>query len=300
MKKNLKYGFLKFNFFLIFIFTSTLINISFSLDNPSYKRIISLGPRLTEEIFLLDAGDKLIADTVYCIRPEEAKKKEKIGNVIELNVEKALSLKPDIVLATDLAIPGDLEILKRAGIHVELFDQPKSYRGILDEFLKLGKLTGNNDKAKKIAGESLKRVENIKNRASQLSKKKVFLQIGTNPLYTITKDSFMNDFIEYTGGINIALNAASGRYSREKVVESNPDIIIIAAMGIEAENEKKEWMAYKTLNAARNNQIFIIDQYTSCSPTPVTFADTLEEIAKMLRPDNFVSVEIPSGAGRNE
>src|SRR5258708_1207001 len=103
---------------IVFFSLSLMLFSSFSLSlnaelskSPSvpYKRIVSLSPVLTEELYQLALGEYLIADTTYCIHPPEAIKKEKIGNLIEINVEKIIFLKPDLVLAIGLSDPSRLE-----------------------------------------------------------------------------------------------------------------------------------------------------------------------------------------------
>ena len=110
----------------------------------------------------------------------------------------------------------------------------------------------------------------------------MLVQIGAKPLWVATKDSFINDFIKLAGGINIGPSGESGLYSREKVLEQNPDVIIVVTMGIVGEEEKKIWQKYKTLNAAKNNRIHIVDSYKVCSPTPVSFVEVLEEIVGLI------------------
>ena len=66
---------------------------------------------------------------------------------------------------------------------------------------------------------------------------------------------------------------------------SNPDVIIIVTMGIAGEKEKKTWQRFNTLNAAKNNRIYIVDSYKMCSPTPVSFADTLEMLVEIFHPE---------------
>jgi iron complex transport system substrate-binding protein len=97
----------------------------------------------------------------------------------------------------------------------------------------------------------------------------------------MTGDSFVNDMIKLGGGINIAADAKIGFYSRERVIEQNPDVIIIMTMGIVGEEEKRIWQKYKTINAVKNNRIHIMDSYKIGSPTPLTFAETVEEMAEL-------------------
>jgi iron complex transport system substrate-binding protein len=249
------------------------------------QRIISLGPSITESLYLLGAKDSLVGVTSYCVRPPEAQEKEKTGTVIDVNVEKAVSLKPDLVIATSLTDQKAVEKLRSLGITVVTFFQPKNFSEVCNQFMKLAKLLGKEKEAAGIISAAESKVKYIEDKVANLSKPKVFIQVGAKPLFTMTSDSFVNDFIEFAGGINIAKEARSGLYSREEVLRKNPDVIIIVTMGIAGEKEKEIWAKYKTLNAAKANRIYIIDSYKLCSPTPVSFAESLEEIAYILHPE---------------
>ena len=248
------------------------------------QRIISLVPSITEEIYLLNAEDKLIGNTVYCIRPEGAKKKEKVGTIININLEKIVQLEPDLVLASSLTAPGAKEKLKGLGIKVVTFRQPKNFSELSRQFLELARLTGRQKEAGKIVGMVRRKANLLKEKAGGLRKPKVFIQIGANPLFTANKDSFLNDLIELAGGINIARDVEIGFYSREEVLKRNPDVIIITAMGI-GEREKENWQKYNTLNAVRNNRIYLVDSCKFCSPTPVSFVEMLEDVVEILHPE---------------
>lgn len=249
------------------------------------QRIISLGPQLTEELYLLGAGGRLIANTIYCRFPPDAAKKEKVGTITEVNIEKVVRLRPDLVLATPLSDPRAKEKLKSLGIRVVDFPLAKSFGDICRYFIELGKIIGQERKAEGIVKTAKAGVDSLMSRVNRFARPKVFMQVGSRPLFTITRDSFVNDFIGLAGGVNIASDAGSGIYSREKVIEQNPDIIIIMAMGNSGEKEKEDWQKYRTLNAVKNNRVYIIDDYKLGSPTPVNFVNTLEEIAGMLHPE---------------
>lgn len=252
------------------------------------NRIISLGPNITENIYLLGAQDKLVADTVYCNRPEDAKNKEKIGTIMDVNIEKILSLQPDVVLAISLTRADQVQKMKKMGLKIISFPEFKNFDELCSHFGEISKIVNKEETAKNILNETVQKVNRIKEKAKGLLKPKVFIQIGAKPLFTATGSSFINDFLEYAGGTNIAKNAKSGLYSREEVVRSNPDVIIIVLMGIEAKQEKENWENYKTLNAVKNNRVYTIDAYKVCSPTPVNFAQALQEIALILHPEEFL------------
>lgn len=267
-------------FFICFYIFST-----FSLSQNYPQRIISLGPSLTEQLYILGVQDKLIANTIYCERPPDAKNKEKVGTVVDVNIEKIISLRPDLVLATSLTSPKDIKKLKNLGIRVEIFSYSKSFSHMCDDFLRLARLVGREEKAKKILNKTKEEVEKIKRKTKYLKKQKVIVQVGTNPLWVAIKKSLINDFVELAGGINLGPEGKTGIYSREEVLKQNPDVIIIVEMGIAGEREKEIWEKYKTINAVKNKRIYIFDSYKLCSPTPVSFPRTLREIAILLHPE---------------
>ena len=248
------------------------------------RRIISLSPVLTEEIYLLDVQDKLVGCTIYCTRPEAARQKLKVGTVVEVSVEKIIDLKPDLILATSLTDRRAKEHLSQLGMNVVVFPEAKNFDEVCQQFLDLGKIVGKEEKARKIAAQAKKEINSIAGRAKGITKPKVFLEIGTKPLFTVTRDSFVNDFIVLAGGINIAAEARNGLYSREKVIEQDPDVIIIVSMGVAADQEKKVWQKFWNLSAVKNNRIYVLDPDKVCSPTPLSFVETLKEISLLLHP----------------
>ncbi|MBM4306117.1 MAG: hypothetical protein FJ115_02435 [Deltaproteobacteria bacterium] len=250
-----------------------------------YQRIISLGPSVTEQLCLLGLQNQLIGITTYCERPPEIKIKEKVGSVVEVNTEKIFRLKPDLVLATSLTNPNAVEKLKGLGIKVVSVPSPKSYEQLCNQFLELGRMTGRGKVAEKLVEDAKEKVNRMRKGVEGLPKPKVFVQVGTKPLFTVTGESFVNDFIKFAGGINIAQNQSSGLYSREEVLKHDPDVIIIVTMGIVGEEEKEVWQRYGTLKATQNNRIHIVDSNRVCSPTPVSFVETLEEIVSILHPE---------------
>jgi iron complex transport system substrate-binding protein len=249
------------------------------------QRIISLGPSLTKGLYLLGVQDKLIANTIYCIEPEDARRKEKIGTVVKTNVDKVLALKPDLVLATSLLDPKEKEKLTSLGIRVVSFSTPKNFDAICGQFLELGLLVGKEDKARKIVEDAKDEVARLKEKVKKLPRPKVLIQVGARPLVVAPGNYFINDYIEFAGGINVAQETREGIYSREWVLKINPEIIIITTMGMAAEKEKSEWTKYKTLSAARFGRIYIMDTDKITSPTPVSFVKALADFARIFHPE---------------
>jgi ABC-type Fe3+-hydroxamate transport system substrate-binding protein len=253
------------------------------------RRIVSMAPALTESLYELGAGEHLIGCTTYCNKPEAAKYKEKIGTLIDFNMEKILTLQPDLVLAMEFSDRKTVEKLKDLGVRVEIFPSPKNFNHLCESFLRLGKLLGAKERAAQLVGRARAEAALIRAQVAGLERVKIFWQLGAKPLFAATKGNFTNDYIEYAGGINIAADASSGIYSREEVLKKNPEVIVIVTMGIAGEQEAETWKTYTTIDAVKNNRIYIVDSYTYCSPTPGGFVKALRELVVLLHPEISLS-----------
>lgn len=279
-----KYGLLVLIFFAAFIFQAIFIDDAYASENHP-KKIISLAPSMTEELYLLGAQDFLVGNTTYCVIPPAAQYKEKVGSITKVDLEKIVGLKPDLVLATSLTNPKTIQKLKSLGIEVKLFPAPKDFKSLCDQFLELGKAIGREPQAREIIKAAAVKVADIKSMTVMFMKPKVFIEIGAKPLFTANSDYIINDFVKLAGGKNIAEDSRIGVYSKEEVLNSNADVIFIVTMGFVGEAEKKAWQKFKMLNAVKHDRIYIIDSQKVCGPTPVTFAKTLEEISVLLHPE---------------
>jgi len=252
------------------------------------QRIVSLGPIHTESIYLLGAEDRLVANTSYCVHPEAARLKEKVGSVMSFSVEKVLSLYPDLVLAGNLTPKASLQRLRDMGIPVFQFDQATSFADICEQFILLGRLLNLETKAQNLVRRAQQQVRTIGEQIADLDRPKVFLQVGSHPLAGAIGTSFTHDFIALGGGINISKEQQSAAINPEKVIAENPDIIIIAIMGSEsglAGEQKRNWQRVQVINAVRNDRVHILDPDLVCSPSPLTFAHTLTLIAELIHPE---------------
>ncbi len=271
----------------IFIGSMILVLLLFVAGSHSAearpKRIVSLGPSLTEELYMLGAQDSLVGCTTYCRVPSDKKNIEKVGTVVEVNLEKIVSLKPDLVLATSLTDLRAIEKMKLLGINVIVFPTAKDFTELCGQVLQLGRLVGREKDAQELVSETKEKVAAIISKKGDRPPRTVFVQIGTKPLFAASKDSFINSVVEFAGGTNIVSGSRSGIYSREKVIKEDPDVIIIATMGLVGRSEKRAWEEYKTLKAVKESSIYIVDPYKFCGPTPGNFVSALEETVRMLR-----------------
>ena len=254
------------------------------------KRIVSLAPSITESIYQLGAEDTLIAVTSYCNYPPQAKTKEIIGTLTNPNIEHIYSLSPDLVLAVNgINRSQTIEKLKSLGLKVVVFDDTNSFDDITKSFIQLGELTGREEKARSIVEEVRREVELIFSKFKNLTPVRVFWEVGAKPLVSAGAESFADEFIRYSGGINIFADTSIRypRVNREEVLNRNPEVIILVTMGDVTEKEKLYWEKFKSLEAVKNNRIYIIDADKVCRPTPVSFLIGLKEVVRLLHPEVF-------------
>ncbi len=274
---------------LLFCYSTDLNAIEIPITERVYpKRIVSLGPINTENVYLLGAGDRLVGNTEYCVRPQAAREKLKVGSVLTFSVEKILSLRPDLVLATGFTQPLQMQQLEKLGLRVVRFPQPKSLDESCKQFMELGRLLGEEEVAKEVVAQVQQQVRRIRDQVASLPTVKVLLQIGSQPLHASTRESFTHDFIEIAGGINVLKDQDDGKTNYEKVLAKNPDVIIIAIMGSEAgvaAQEKKNWQRFTSIKAVQEKRIYTIDPNLACSPSPATFVQALRIISSYIHPE---------------
>ncbi|WP_456473205.1 ABC transporter substrate-binding protein [Desulfolithobacter sp.] len=206
---------------------------------------------------------------------------------MQVSIEKIASLQPDLGLATGLTQPQQLKKLRDLGLRVVQFDQPASFADICDQFLRLGALLGQEKKAALVVRQAKDEVRDVQKKVAHLPRQKVFLQVGSQPLFGAVKSSFTHDYVVLGGGMNIIADQLSGTTDYEKVLAENPDVIIIAIMGSEtgiAMQEKKNWQRFSVIKAVQNGRVHIVDPDLVCSPSPATFARALQIVARLIHP----------------
>jgi len=265
-----------------------LLLISFSLELFSQQRIVSLAPSITESLFELGVGDKIVGVTSYCQYPPTSKKKTVIGDLASVNIELIYSLKPDMIIAlSDLNRPQYVTKLKSLGLKVIEFTEGNSYQELKNNFLNLAKLVGKETIAKEKIKNFDSEVQAIYNKCKGLKKKSVFFEFGDQPLVTLGTNTFANDYLKFTSSYNIfsEMTTKYPKINREDVIKRDPDIILIITMGLATEREVNYWKQFKNMKAVKNNCIYVVDSDIVCRPTPMSFIKSLKEIIKIIHPE---------------
>jgi len=257
------------------------------------ETIISLAPSNTEILFALGLGDRVIAVSEYCNYPPEAQDRTKIGGFSTVNIEKAVDLKPDLVLATCGVQEAIVEELERLGLTVIALDA-KNIEDVIKNIRLVGKATGQLEIAEELARRLEQRIKAVTDKTRDLpdnQKPKVFYEIWNDPLMTVGPGTFIHHLIHLAGGVNIALDSKTEYpvYNLELLIERNPEVIIISlghgssTTSVEGVKSRKRW---QIIDAVKNNRVYNINADIIARTGP-RIADALEEIAGYIHPELF-------------
>ena len=256
------------------------------------QRIISHVPSITETLFALGLGDKIVGDSDYCDYPEAAKTVPKIGGYFTPNIEAIVALNPDLVL-TDGYVPDLITKLDSLGIPLAVID-PKDINGILRDIELLGNVTGSQKEATELTSDMKKRIGAVVDAVSSASRPSVFYVFDatdTTKPWTAGPGSFVDALINMGGGKNVAASSADPwlQFNMEELVDADPEILLVDShMGtaVISSEELRELPGWQNLKAVRENRIYTIDGDLVNRSGP-RIVQGLEDIAKILHPELF-------------
>jgi iron complex transport system substrate-binding protein len=245
-----------------------------SLEKVTGKRIISLAPHITEIIYAIGAENELVAVTDFCRYPDEAKNKEKIGGLLNPNIEKMLRLKPTHLFGVPAHEKLNQE-LQKFDLGVIMIPN-ETIADMLHSIEEVGKKTDHEDEAKQLItniGDSLAllKAEGHSLRAMLI----VGREEGTLRNVTVTgSGTFIDEMWQLVGGKNIFSDLPSryGNITLEEIFRRNPDIIIEfdieGAHDVIKQEPAREWDIFKNIKAIRNKNLFLIRGTHTLIPGP--------------------------------
>jgi len=249
------------------------------------QRIISLAPNLTELIFELGLGNKIVGNTSYCNYPDSAKNIEDVADLLTVNVERITNLKPDLIFITaEGNSKSEYESLVDLGFKV-FVSNPRHYNGIKKTMLDMGKIFDISNKAQSIVNDWERRINDIKKAHDKLVTNSVMFLISTNPIFSVGKRSFIHQILTYSGLKNITADSdlSYPMFSREEVLIRNPDFILL----YETNNNDIDMLIdaypeWNTLSAIINKRVFYINADLYSRPGP-RFVDAVEDLNRLVQ-----------------
>ncbi|MGA9771199.1 MAG: cobalamin-binding protein [Blastocatellia bacterium] len=250
-------------------------------ENP--QRIVSLAPSVTETLFALGLGDRVVGVTSYCDYPPEVAQKEKVGDTLRPSIEKIVALKTDLVIAsTSSQLEQFVRDLDKVKIPVYV-SNPHDMAGVLRSIDMIGEITGAVSRAKDLTGQMRARLNAIETGMAAVKERPAVLFIlGVEPLITIGGKSFINELISRAGGDSISreLEAEYPQYSLESAVAARPEVIFLQT------GEPKLPDRLNQTPAARAGRVFHIDDNLLLRPGP-RIVDGLEQMAARIHPETL-------------
>ncbi|MFO7637054.1 MAG: ABC transporter substrate-binding protein [Clostridia bacterium] len=249
-------------------------------------KVVSLAPTVTEIIFALGAESTLAARTDWCNYPDEVQSYASVGNMDMPDVEKIISLGPDVVFLSEMTKKEIADQLANAGITYMVVKNEDSLEGAYQSIGMVAMALGKTAEGDAIVAGMKQKVEKVMEIVRDAPKPTVYYVMGFGEYgdYTAGKGTFISEMIRLAGGINVANDTEGWSYSLEKIIEHNPDILICSLYS--PPDQIREANGYKTLDAVKNNRMHVIndDMLQRLGPR---LADALEELARALHPDLF-------------
>lgn len=251
------------------------------------QRIVSLMPSITEIVFALGAGHRVKGVTLYSNEPPAAAELPKVGSYVHPDVEKIVSLKPDLCLAVRDGNPRHIvDKITGLGIPVYTID-PRNLAEIMESVMLLAEVLDSEEQARAIVEQIQVKINSAAGRVAQAATRpRVFFQIDASPLVSAGSNTFIDQLITQAGGVNLAAGpTAYPRYSWEDILLMQPEVVIIASMsgGYSEEELKAAWRRWPEVPAVRNNRLYVVKADLFDRPTP-RLADGLEQLVNILYP----------------
>lgn len=249
------------------------------------EKVVSVAPNISELIYAIGAGERLVGRTDYCDYPEEVLSVESIGTLRSPDIEKIISLEPDVVIASTHFLEESEKQLTDLGIKVVVLYEEHDVTGVYTMIETLGDIFNVKENATKVVNEMKTTIEEVTTAVKDLEAPSVYYVVGYGEGgdYTAGGDTFVGQLITMAGGKNIAQEVSGWSYSLESLMEADPDVIVLP------EYYKDDFMTadnYKELSAVKNGKVYVIDT-NLLDRQGNRNAEGIKELAKLFHPEAF-------------
>lgn len=261
------------------------------------QRIVSVAPNITEILYALGLGSRVVGVTTFCHYPPEVLQKPKVGTYLNPSLEQIVALKPDLVIvpSTSGSLQGKLESFRLHTAAISDNNLTEIYQAIE----RIAQATGVPDRGSKLVQDIKGRLTQIHQRAGKLPRRSVLFVVGRDPnaltgIIAAGRAAYLNEVMEIAGGRNM-LPATPGPYpgiSVEQVLSLNPQVIIDMGdmsntVGVTEQHRQSIvnlWRKYPHLNAVRENRVYAIASDVFVVPGP-RVVEAAEQFFRYLYPE---------------
>ena len=253
-----------------------------TLKQPA-QRIISMAPHATELLFAAGGGSRIVGAVSYSDYPEAAKKIPNIGDNRDVDVERIIALKPDLIVVWRHG-SSDKQVAQLRKLGIPLFySEPAQLQDIPASVVKLGTLMGTEREANPVAADLQKTLKALTDKYAGRAPVTVFYQVWDKPLYTLSGEHIVSEAIRVCGGVNIFadMKVTAPTVSIEAVIARNPEAIIGTSEKNPSDGGVAMWKRYPAMLAVKRNNLFLVDGNLINRSGPRMIAGTAELCEKL-------------------
>lgn len=265
----------------------------FPLPAAAPERIVSMAPNITEILFALGLGGRVVGVTRFCDWPPEARALPKIGGLVDPNVEVVRSLDPDLVIAFRGNPLRLVERIGTLGLPVFVLDIGEGLDALFPLIERIGRVTRTESRAAELVSGLRGRVEAVDAEVrGVLSRPKVFALLYGQGLWTCGGESYLDDLIARAGGTNVASSLPKKwvLYKRERIIKDDPDVLfILAGSGADFTSGRDRLARMPGMDgvtAIKAGRVYELDE-NSASRFGPRLVDVLVRMAALLHPERF-------------
>jgi iron complex transport system substrate-binding protein len=264
------------------------------VESASARRIISLSPNVTEILFALGLGDRVVGVTDVCKYPPEARAKPHVGTFPMPNIEQIVMLKPDLIIL--LPSYGEtIDKFESLGLPM-LVVKNDSIQEVLDSIREIAKVTGADESAQALTEELTQKLKELREQRELRARRRVLFVVGKNPgalqqIYAVGPGTFLDEMLQAAGGINILADAPASYpiVSKEEVIARDPEVILDASIGEEPSEEQRRinlqlWDQLQTVSAVKHHCIYFIEDPQITIPGP-RIPESIEYLMRLIYKD---------------
>ena len=256
------------------------------------QRIISLAPSITEILFALGVGDRVVGVSTYCDYPPEATRIDRIGTFLQPNVERILAKRPDLIIGVpspDNRAP--VERLEALGLRVLIVD-PERIDDVFKAIRTIADAVGIPERGAELVARIQRDMAAVTAKLDDAPRPRVLMLVGRSPFIAAGPGTFQAQLVELARGDNLTATASQPwpSVTLEFIVAHAPEVIIDASMGSEESADRASalafWNDFPTVPAVRDQRIYGYHAYELLRPGP-RVAQTLETVARFIHPERF-------------
>jgi iron complex transport system substrate-binding protein len=223
------------------------------------QRIVSLAPHLTEQLFAVGAGARIVGTTDFADYPEAARRIPRVGRAHSVDLERVAALRPDLILIWGSGFPpATQQALRRLGVPV-FVSEPGALDSIATSLERLGTLTAGDGAA--AAADFRARIAALRTQYAQRPPVRVFYQVWSQPLMTLSGHHVISEGLRVCGARNVFedLQPIAPQVALEAVLAADPDAIVTAEAGGKPSPVFDTWRKHRSLRAVQRDALITLD-----------------------------------------